>query len=74
MAAGKWDFDRGTVAQAVGALFAGKDSEPPKNPFDHREERSKSPEELAELAAAKERIEELKRQVFQQAREQHGTR
>lgn len=73
MAAGKWDFDRGTVSQAVGAMFS-KEAGELKNPFDHRKERELSAEEIAELAAAKGRIEELKRQVFHEAQERHGTR
>ena len=70
MAGSKWDFETGTVATAVGAMFAEKGSERPENPYDEREKRPLTDEEKAELQAAKDRIEAIRQRVAEKQRAQ----
>jgi hypothetical protein len=62
MASGRWEFEVGTVATAVGMMFA-NGGERPKNPFDRRRVREQTDAEKAELAAAQERIDRIRQRV-----------
>ena len=70
MAGSRWDFEVGTVATAVGSMFAEEGSERPGNPFDEREKRPMTDAERAEIQAAKDRIERIRERVAEKKRAQ----
>lgn len=60
MAGTKWDFETGTTATAVSALFAGKESKRPKNPFDGDDSRPLTDEEREMIARCDELAKEAR--------------